>query len=153
MVLVCQNVKDKGNHMADKTENKLQSLFSKNGKADDSSLPEPEVDEDLGPCAAIAKNRWITALTIRNSKAPWVSFIYSYMGVRAEFEPTRFTVEFVSHDERYKVIVTGRNLGRLYNLILQARLEWIRVADRPGFADDGDSVIEKIEVVKVETKH
>ena len=125
----------------------------KDGKPDPEAPPPepPEPDEDVGPCAAIAKNRWITALTIRHAIKPWESFLYAYMGVRAVFEPTRFEVEFVSHDERYKVVVLGRNLGRLYNLCIQARLEWIRVADRD-FAPDGDSIVTGIEVVRVEEK-
>lgn len=139
--------------MADKAESVARSLFSRGQKPEPQLVvDQDEPEEDLGPCAAIAKNKWITAITIRNAKGPWVSFTYSYIGVRAEFEPTRFAVEFVGHDERYKMIVTGRNLGRIYNLVLQARLEWIRVADRPGFAPDGDSVIEGIEIVKVEEK-
>jgi len=119
------------------------------GGKTDPEVEEPE--EDVGPCAAIAKNKWITALTVRHANGPWESFLYGYMGVRAEFEPTRFAVEFVSHDEHYRLIVSGRALGRLYNLCIQARLEWIRAADRD-VAEDGEAIVTHIEVVKVEEK-
>lgn len=137
--------------MADKPDkNRFANLFG--NKSDPEAPPEPvEADDDLGPCASIAKNRWITALTIRHATKPWESFQFSYLGVRSVFEPTRFEVEFVSHDERYKVIVIGRNLIRLYNLVIQARLEWIKAAERD-FAADGEAIITRIEVVKVEEK-
>ena len=139
--------------MADKAESVARSLFSRGQKAEPQSVvDQDELEEDLGPRAAIAKNKWVTAITIRNAKGPWVPFVYSDIGGRAEFEPTRFAVEFVGHDGRYRLIVTGRNLGRIYNLVLQARLEWVRVADRPGFEPDEDSVIEGTEVVKVGEK-
>ncbi|VTR94329.1 unnamed protein product [Gemmata massiliana] len=65
----------------------------------------------------------MTALAIRHAKKPWESFQYSYISVRSEFEPTRFVIEFVAHDERYRVVVTGRNLEKLYNQCIQHRLE------------------------------
>ena len=140
--------------MSDKPERKgLQHLFGSNGKAA-AEPPEPleeQENEDLGPCAAIAKNKWITSLTIRHAAKPWESFQYSYIGVRSEFESTRFAVDFVGHDEHYRLVVSGRNLGKLYNLCIQARLEWIRAADRDFGADD-EAVITGIEVVKVEEK-
>ena len=131
-------------------QGKHQELFT--NKPTIKQVDGEEQEEDLGPCAAIAKNKWITALTIRHATKPWESFLYSYIGIRAEFEPTRFTVDFVSHDERYRLVVTGRNLGRIYNLVLQARMEWLRAADRDFNPDDGGFVITGIEVVKVEEK-
>ncbi|VTR95126.1 conjugative relaxase domain protein : Uncharacterized protein OS=Blastopirellula marina DSM 3645 GN=DSM3645_27912 PE=4 SV=1: AAA_30: UvrD_C_2 [Gemmata massiliana] len=44
-----------------------------------------------------------------------------------------------------------RNLDRIYALVIQARMEWLRAADRD-FASDGQPIITKIEVVKVEEK-
>ena len=77
--------------MGDKAESVARGLFSRASKAEPQLVvDQDEPEEDLGPCAAIAKNRWITAITIRNAEGPWVSFVYSYIGVRAEFEPTRF---------------------------------------------------------------
>ena len=138
--------------MADKAEKKTYAHLFKDGKAEPEVPTEPaESDEDLGPCAAIAKNKWVTALTIRHAGKPWESFQFSYLGVRSVFEPTRFEVEFVSHDERYKVVVAGRNLERLYNLVIQSRMESLRAADRD-FAADGQPIVTKIEVVKVEEK-
>jgi len=109
----------------------------------------PEID--LGPCAAIAKNKWVTALTIQHAGKAWESFQYSFLSVRSVFEPTRFEVDFASHDERFKVVVTGRNLEKLYNLVLQGRMEWLRAADRD-FGQDGETIILKIDVVPVEDK-
>lgn len=131
--------------------NGIQRLFTQNpGPAKPATeQPEQEADaDDLGPCAAIAKSKWITALTIRHARKPWESFQFSYIGVRSTFENHRFEVPFVSHDEAYKVVVTGRNLAKYYNLIIQGRLEWIKAADRDD-GKDGEPIILNVEVVKL----
>jgi hypothetical protein len=131
----------------------FQGLFG-NGKAkveQPEAEPPVEAEEDVGPCAAIAKNRWITALTIRHAGKPWESYQFKDLDVRSEFEPTRFILGFSDAHERYRVVVTGRNLGRIYNLCIQGRLEWIRAADRD-FGKDGDQIILKIETMAVEQK-
>lgn len=113
--------------------------------------PEPDDDEDCGPCAAIAKNKWITAITVQHPTKAWESFQYRGICTRSTFSPTRFEVRFADEDETWRVTVTGRNLGRVYNLVIQARLEWIRQSDRD-FATDGQCIITGIEVAKVDLK-
>ena len=113
--------------------------------------PDAEDDEACGPCAAIAKNKWVTALTVQHPTKPWESFQYRGIATRSTFTPTRFEVRFVDEDDTYRVTVTGRNLGRVYNLVIQHRLEWVRPADRD-FAGDGQPVITQITVEKVEAK-
>lgn len=109
-------------------------------------------EEDVGRCAAIAKSRWITALTIKHATKPWESFQYRHIGVRSTFEPTRFEVFFVGDEEKWKVVVTGRNLERIYHLVVQGRMEWLAAADRD-FAGDKEPIILSIVVEKVqETK-
>jgi hypothetical protein len=109
----------------------------------------PEGEEDLGPCAALAKNKWITALTIKHASGPWESFQYSGIDVRSTYEPTRFEVCFRNIEAKWHIVVTGRNLSRLYNLVIQARMEWLKAADRD-FARDGEVIITGIEVTKIE---
>jgi hypothetical protein len=112
--------------------------------------PEPEPgEEDLGPCAAIVKDKWVTALTIKHPKAPWESFQYRHIGCRSVYDPTRFIVEFVGDADKWRVTVEGRNLFRLYNLVVQHRLEWIRAVDRD-FGDDKQAIITGITVEQVE---
>ena len=54
-------------------------------------------------------------------------------------------------DHRSRFVVPGSiHLGKIgHTLTVQARLEWVRVADRD-FAEDGEPVNTKIDVVKVE---
>jgi hypothetical protein len=98
----------------------------------------------------VPRGRSVTALTIKHA-GKWESFQYSGIGTRSEFEPTRFTVEFVDYPDHYKVVVTGRNLERIYLNCIHARTEWIRAADRD-FGADGEPVILKVEVVRIEEK-
>lgn len=107
----------------------------------------PEVEEDLGPCAAIAKSKWITALTIKHASGPWESFQYSGIDVRSTYEPTRFEVFFRNIEAKWQVVVTGRNLERLYNLVIQARMEWLKAADRD-FTDKA-TIITEIKVTEI----
>ena len=103
--------------------------------------PEPDDDEGCGPCAAIAKNKWVTALTLKHANKPWESFQYKGLGVLSTFEPTRFIVRFFDLDDKeWVVTVHGRNLQRIYMLVIQARMEWLRADDRD-FAADGVPII------------
>lgn len=112
--------------------------------------PKPEEDEeDVGRCAAIAKNRWVTALTIKYANKPWESYQYGGIATRSVYEPTRFEVRFVDEDVTWKVTVAGRNLERIYMLVLQGRMEWVREAERD-FARDGEPIILTITTQKVE---
>lgn len=113
-------------------------------------LPEDESEEHLGPCASVPRGRWVTALTIKHA-GRWESFQYASIGARSEYEPTRFAVDFVDYPDRYRVVVTGRNLERIYLNCIHARLEWMRAADRD-FSADGEPVVTKVEVVKIEEK-
>lgn len=113
-------------------------------------LPE-EQDEDVGRCASVPRGKWVRALTVKHAGRPWESFVYSYLGVRAEYEPGRFVVDFVAHDERYRLVVKGRNLEPIYQYCLQGRLEWMReVGPSRDFAPDGEPVITKLDTFKVE---
>jgi hypothetical protein len=58
-------------------------------------------------------------------------------------------VLFVGEEKTWRVVVTGRNLERLYNLMIQARLEWIRVADRD-YAEDGQMIVLTADVFEVQ---
>lgn len=128
---------------------KFGDLF-KDGKPEE--LPVEEFEENLGPCASVPRGRWVTALTIKHVGRPWESFQYSGIGTRSEFEPARFVVDFVDYPDRYRVVVSGRNLERIYLNCIHARLEWIRAADRD-FESDGEPVITKIEVVPLKEKN
>ena len=110
---------------------------------------EPEEDEDVGPCAAIAKNKWVTALTIKYANKDWESYQYRHMAVRSTFKPsTQFEILFVGDNDKWRVTVTGRNLERLYNLTIQHRLEWIRPADRD-FGDENIGCVTSVEASAV----
>jgi hypothetical protein len=108
--------------------------------------------EDLGACASIAKNKWITALTVKHAAKPWESFQYRHIGARSTFEPTRFELYFVGDDEKWRVVVTGRNLERIYNLVIQHRLEWIRAEPDRDFEKDEKGYIATVTVEAVEEK-
>jgi hypothetical protein len=110
--------------------------------------PVKEEEDDPGPCASRAKDKWITALTIKHAKKAWESFQYQGIGTRSTFTPEKFEVVFVGHEEKWRMTVTGRNLWVVYNLIVQHRLEWLRAADRD-FAEDGQPIVLAIEVVEV----
>jgi hypothetical protein len=110
--------------------------------------PQKKDEDDPGPCAARAKDRWVTALTVKHAKKAWESFQYPGIATRSTFTPTKFDVVFVGHEEKWRMTVTGRNLWTIYNLIIQHRLEWIQAADRD-FAEDGKPIILSIEVVEV----
>ena len=58
---------------------------------------------------------------------------------------------FVGEDDTYRVTVSGRNLARLYALVVRHRMEWLEAATRD-FAGDGQCVITEITVEKVEAK-
>lgn len=132
-------------------EGKLNAILLKTAPMLPPEPPGDEQEDDVGPCAALAKSKWITALTIKHAKKPWESFQYRHIGVRSVFEPTRFEVLFVGDDEQWRVVVNGRNLGQIYMLVVQGRMEWLKAADRD-FAEDGKPIITGIAVEKVEEK-
>ena len=137
--------------MADKLE--FGDLFGKR-KATASPAPptDPDADEDLGPCcAAVARYKTVQALTVKHAGKPWETLPYGYLALNCYYEPTRFTVDFRDADHRRRLIVTGRNLERVYLLCVESRLTWLRAADRD-FADDGETVVTKIEVVEVKVE-
>jgi hypothetical protein len=111
-------------------------------------------DIDLGPCAARANDRYITALEIRHGgEKPWEAFQYKDISTRSEFSPTRFVVVFEGREERWKVVVKGRKLYDIYKRIVQGRIEWIEaVPPARDFAKDGEMVITSIEVVPEKVK-
>jgi hypothetical protein len=110
---------------------------------------EPDDEEDVGPCAAIAKNKAFPALTIKYANKDWESYQYRYMAVRSTFRPsTQFEILFVGDNDKWKITVTGRNLERLYNLTIQHRLEWIRPADRD-FGDENIGCVTSVEASAV----
>lgn len=106
------------------------------------------VEDDPGPCAARAKDRWVTALTVMHAAKGWESFQYDGIGTRSTFTPDKFEVVFIGHTQRWRMTVTGRNLWTIYNLIVQRRLEWIKAADRD-FAGNKETIVLTVEVVEV----
>ncbi len=109
----------------------------------------PEIDP--GPCASVPRGKWVTALEIRHAGMAWESFQYMGISTRSKYEPTRFVVIFEGRDERWTVVVKGRNLHGIYTLIVQHRLEWLQAADRD-FAEDGKPIVTSVEVVREEVK-
>lgn len=124
----------------------FKDLFG--GKAEE---PPEEAEIDPGPCASVPRHRFVTALEVRHPGKPWEAFQYQHIGTRSEFEPTRFVVTFEGREERYKLIVKGRNLHGIYTLIIQARLEWLQEAVRD-FAEDGKPIVTSVEVVTEKVK-
>lgn len=123
-------------------------------KPDDPPPADDAEDDGFdGPCAfaARAKDKWVTAITIQHPKGPWESFQYRHLAARSVFEPTAFWVRFVDDDATWRVAVRGRNLHRIYNLVIQRRMEWLRPADRD-FAGDREPIITAISVEREEEK-
>ncbi len=127
----------------------LEELFGKPVKHAD--IPPQAEEEDLGPCAARAKDKWVTCLHVYDRALPVVTLFYAHVGVMGEFRDTEFTIPFGNGDDKYVLIVRGRNLWKCYNLACQHRLEWIRVADRD-FARDGELIITGVRVKPVEER-
>lgn len=111
-------------------------------------------EPDFGPCASVARGKWVTALKVRRVNEPSRYYLYKDLAtVAAEVEPTRFVVFFEGREERYLIVVTGRNLEGLCDCIVQGRIEWIQAVPQDrDFAEDGQMVITKIEVVKEPVK-
>jgi len=105
--------------------------------------------EDLGPCAARATAKLIPCLHVFRLRGSTRSFDFVHLGFK-EYDPgnTWFILEF-NEPEKFRVTVRGRNLWRIYNYIVQHRLEWIREADRD-FAGDQEAIITAIEIESVE---
>ncbi len=123
-------------------DSKFSKLFSAGSpeKEADEPLMADELEEDLGKCAAIAKEKWVTALTVKQPKDEEPSFQYRGLATRRGYLPTRFWVRFVDEDATWEIVVSGRNLLRIYCLIIQHRLEWIRAADRD-YAESKEPII------------
>ena len=85
---------------------KLSTILSKTTPSKPDEPVDLTEDDDCGPCAAIAKSKWITALTIRHTGKPWESFQYKHVATRSVFTPTRFEVRFVDEDDTYRVTVS-----------------------------------------------
>ena len=113
--------------------------------------PPQELDIDPGPCASTPRHKYVTALEVRHTGKPWKAYQYQHIATESEYEPTRFVLAFEGREERYKVIVKGRNLHGIYTLALQHRLEWLAAADRD-FAEDGKPIILSVEVVVEKVK-
>ena len=84
---------------------------------------------------------------IRHAANPWGSLQFNSLGVRIVFELIRLEMNVISRDNRFRVVV-GRNL---YNVLIQARMKWLRMADSE-IAGDRPPIITKIEMVNIEKK-
>lgn len=67
---------------------------------------------------------------------------------------TRFQIEFRDAVIRKRLIVKGCNLHRVFNLIIQGRMEWITaiISSRHDQAADGETVITEMEVIDLGEK-
>lgn len=103
--------------------------------------PEPEADGekevDLGACASVPRGKWVTAPKSAVQEAVGSVPVRRHghpLGVRADAVRGRVR----GREERWKLIVKGRNLHGIYMLIVQHRLKWLAAADRD-FAEDGEA--------------
>ena len=130
--------------MSDELKSTLFSV-GKPSKKPDEPITEDDTP-DVGPCAAIAKTKWVTALSIKHHDGRLESFQYSGLMVHSEYQPGGYWVRFVDADEKiWRVDVKGRNLEMVYTLTIQRRLEWIRKIERD-FGTDKQPVITAIEI-------
>ncbi len=116
----------------------------------DRKAPKPDTEpEDMGQCASRPGNKWISCLHVHDGPKAVYSFQYNGLAVRNVFEPGQFVVCFRDPNEAWRLTVKGRNLWPVYNYICQARLEWIRPADRD-FVEDSTPVITEVVIERVE---
>ena len=133
---------------------RLKDILLGGGKGEPD--PKPEVSEDdeekalrqdVGPCGWV----WVKgckALDIERGAEPVVSMQYVYAGVRSEFTPGKFWVEFVGM-KTYRITVEGRNLRPLFDRLQDHCLRRIRQADRDFGGEEGKPFVKKIEVTDV----
>ena len=88
----------------------------------------------------------LTRNRISNRKGDWKSYLYQGMDTESEYIPsTSFRLWFVGERDTKEVMLTGRNLERIYTLCLQGRMEWLRVAGHD-YAKNKEMIILKIDV-------
>lgn len=128
----------------------FNDLFKKNPAP--TPPPGDDDDTDLGPCcAAVARYKSVPCLTVKHADKPWETLGYAHLALNCQYTPERFQVEFRDADHRKRVVVSGRNLERVYMLCVEGRLCWLRAADRD-FAADGETVVTSVEVVDIKVE-
>ena len=78
---------------------------------------EPEEKADVGSCGWVRSNACAAIDIERGGTEPVLSFQYYAMGVRAEFAPGTFKVEF-GLETVWRVTVEGRNLRPLFDRLI-----------------------------------
>jgi hypothetical protein len=130
-------------------DNKLTDRFATKVKeeplADDA---EPTVAE--GKCGVIWP-KGAKALDIERGGEPVATFQYVYLGVRADFSPTKFKVVFVGL-QSWAVTVHGRNLRRLFDRLNDHCLRKLIQVDRDMGQDDGEAFVTRIDIDDVTPK-
>ena len=95
------------------------------GKKPTAPVPSPtdDTDTDLGPCcAAVARYKSVPCLTVEHVGKPRESLGYAHLALNCLYSPERLQVGFRDADHRKRLIVTGRNLERVYILCVEGRL-------------------------------
>ena len=112
---------------------------------------EPEEKADVGSCGWVRSNACAAIDIERGGTEPVLSFQYYAMGVRAEFAPGTFKVEF-GLETVWRVTVEGRNLRPLFDRLNDHRLRKLRQGLRDFDLDDGKPFVTKVTVAEVMPK-
>ncbi len=120
--------------------------------------PEPETVEleadgqqDVGSCGWVRANACAALDIERGGTEPVLSFQYYAIGVRSEFAPGTFWVEF-GLETVWRVTAEGRNLRPLFDRLNDHRLRKLRQGTRDFDLDDGKPFVTKLTVRDVTPK-
>ena len=120
--------------------------------------PEPETvalesegPQDVGSCGWVWSNGCRALDVERGGTEPVLSFQYYAIGVRSEFAPGTFWVEF-GLETLWQVTAEGRNLRPLFDRLNDHRLRKLRQGLRDFDTDDGKPFVTKLTVREVTPK-
>ena len=112
---------------------------------------EPDGQQDVGSCGWVRSNACAALDIERGGTEPVVSFQYYALGVRSEFAPGTFWVEF-GLETVWRVTAEGRNLRPLFDRLNDHRLRKLRQGTRDFDTDDGKPFVSKLTVRDVTPK-
>ena len=132
--------------------NELDKILYNSPKSDQrktETTESPEGEEDLGPCASRKMPKGWVGLYVFNGTEDTRGFQYSHMGFESfAADGTSFVIEW-NEPEKWRLLVRGRNLWKIFLGVHHHKIEWIRKADRD-FARDGEPIILGITIERVE---
>jgi hypothetical protein len=127
----------------------LTPIAEGNEQDDDSGLP--DLQNSANQCHARAAEKPVFSLHIITQEGTARAFQYAHIESDSNFTPDYICIRF-SGDERTQIQIYGRNLWRLFGLIHDHRMRWVRPAAKGrdfGQENKDEAFVKEVRIEKV----